>query len=52
MSYEGFCKRFTKLLGTSPGRYRAARVMDRARELMQEGLLTDKQIAQLALGVL
>jgi AraC-like DNA-binding protein len=45
MSYEGFRKRFARLLGTSPGRYRAARVMDRACELMQEGVLTDKQIA-------
>lgn len=49
LSYEGFRKRFTKLLGTSPGRYRAARVMDRACELMQEARDTDKQIA-LALG--
>jgi AraC-like DNA-binding protein len=49
MSYESFRKRFTRILGQSPTRYRAARLMDRACELMQQGQLSDKEIAH-ALG--
>jgi AraC-like DNA-binding protein len=45
MSYEGFRKRFTRLMGMPPNRYRAKRVIDRACELMHRGSMTDKQIA-------
>lgn len=45
MSYDGFRKRFRRLAGVSPGRYRAMRVIDRACELMAETTLTDRQIA-------
>lgn len=45
MSYDGFRKRFRRLAGVSPGRYRAMRVVDRACELMAETTLTDRQIA-------
>ncbi len=42
---DSFRKRFTRLVGTTPARYRAKKLMDRACELIQQGLLTDKQIA-------
>ncbi len=43
---DSFRKRFTRRLGVTPGRYRAQRVMERACLLMQQGRLTDKQIAR------
>lgn len=46
MSYDGFRKRFTRLAGMPPGRYRSTRLIDRACELMQLGRLTDRQIAE------
>ncbi len=44
-SCASFRKRFTRVVGVPPARYRAARVIDRACELMQQGSLSDKQIA-------
>ena len=44
-SSESFRKRFKQLTGQSPARFRNARRIDRACELMQEGKLTDRQIA-------
>jgi transcriptional regulator GlxA family with amidase domain len=49
MSYESFRKKFLKLAGTSPGRYRMARVIDRACGMVQDGKLSNRQIAA-ALG--
>ena len=49
MSYDGFRKRFARTVGVSPARWRAARAVDRAAELMQQGNLSDRQIAA-ALG--
>ena len=46
MSYDGFRKRFTKALGVPPARYRTVRAIDRACELMQQGGLTDREIAE------
>lgn len=45
MSYDGFRKRFRRHLGVAPARYRAARIADRACQLIRQGHLTDKQIA-------
>jgi AraC-like DNA-binding protein len=45
MSYESFRKRFTRVVGQPPARYRMARLMDRACELMQAGRALDKEIA-------
>jgi len=45
-SYDSFRKRFTKTVGMPPAKYRSARIIDRACELMQGGGLTDKQIAE------
>jgi len=45
MSYENFRKRFTRIVGVSPARYRDSRVIDRACELMQQGGLRNKEIA-------
>ncbi|MCC6581496.1 MAG: helix-turn-helix transcriptional regulator [Phycisphaeraceae bacterium] len=42
---EVFRKRFTRWAGLSPGRYRATRLVQRAATLMQQGGLTDKQVA-------
>lgn len=44
-SYHSFRKRFTRIVGVPPARYRSMRIVDRACELMQSGELTDKQIA-------
>ncbi|WP_020580428.1 helix-turn-helix domain-containing protein [Actinopolymorpha alba] len=49
MSYDGFRKRFSRLAGVPPARYRAARSIERACELMTQGRLTDREIAA-ALG--
>jgi len=45
MTPDSFRKRFTRVLGISPARYRAKRMIDRACRLMASGQLTDKQIA-------
>jgi AraC-like DNA-binding protein len=45
LPYDRFRRRFTRLAGTPPARYRVQRLIDRACELMQLGVLTDKQIA-------
>jgi AraC-like DNA-binding protein len=44
-TYHSFRKRFTRLVGMPPVRYRSLRLMDRACELMQSGEFTSKQIA-------
>lgn len=49
MSYDGFRKRFRRLAGVAPARYRTQRSIDRACELLAEGELTGRQIAA-ALG--
>jgi AraC-like DNA-binding protein len=43
---EGFRKRFTRLAGHPPARYRAGRLIDRACAMMCETRLTDQQIAE------
>ncbi|MEI6071767.1 MAG: AraC family transcriptional regulator [Verrucomicrobiae bacterium] len=43
---EAFRKRFTRLVGHPPARYRTGRLVDRACVLMQERRLADKQIAE------
>jgi len=45
MSYPAFRRRFTRIVGLPPGRYRATRAIDRAAEMMQHTTLTDEQIA-------
>ena len=45
LSAEGFRKRFTRLAGQPPGRYRLARRIDRACELLSSGRATIKQAA-------
>ncbi|MCC6683058.1 MAG: helix-turn-helix transcriptional regulator [Phycisphaeraceae bacterium] len=45
VSYDHFRKRFTRLAGVGPLRYRAGRVIDRARLLMRTSDMSDKQIA-------
>ncbi len=49
LPYEQFRKRFTKRMGIAPARFRNNRIVDRACEMMQDGMLSDKQIA-LSLG--
>lgn len=44
-SYHSFRKRFTRIMGVPPVRYRSLRIMDRACELMQSGEFTNKQTA-------
>jgi AraC-like DNA-binding protein len=44
-SYEQFRKRFARLRGIPPARYRAVRIMDQAKMLMQTTSMRDKQIA-------
>lgn len=44
-SYDGFRKRFRRLAGMSPARYRSMRSIDRACELMATTQWTDRQIA-------
>jgi AraC-like DNA-binding protein len=46
VSYDGFRKKFARIVGVPPLRYRSARIIDRACELMQRGVLTDKQISE------
>ncbi|MHB1156819.1 MAG: helix-turn-helix domain-containing protein [Phycisphaerales bacterium] len=45
INYESFRRRFTRIVGLPPARYRASRLIDRACELMQTSDMTDKQIA-------
>lgn len=45
LSYSCFRKRFTQVLGTSPGRYRSQRIREQACQLMQQTDLTNQQIA-------
>ncbi|HEX2038034.1 MAG TPA: AraC family transcriptional regulator [Chloroflexota bacterium] len=46
LPYETFRKRFKQLVGTSPARYRADRLIERACRLIEEGRLTNRQIAE------
>jgi AraC-like DNA-binding protein len=46
LTAEGFRKRFTRLAGLPPARYRAGRLIDRACAMMNEMRLTDQQIAE------
>lgn len=46
VNHETFRKIFTKKVGMPPARYRNARIIDRACELMQRGQMKDAQIAQ------
>ena len=45
MSYDGFRKRFRRLTQLSPAKYRSIRGVEIACELIQEGNLTNRQIA-------
>jgi AraC-like DNA-binding protein len=45
MSYESFRKRFTRIVGMSPARFRDTRIINRACRLMQETRLSGKEIA-------
>jgi AraC-like DNA-binding protein len=44
-TYHGFRKRFRRLAGMSPSRYRSMRSIDRACELMAEARWSDREIA-------
>ncbi|MCC7145802.1 MAG: helix-turn-helix domain-containing protein [Phycisphaeraceae bacterium] len=44
-SYSEFRRRFLRVAGMPPGQYRSMRLMDRAKSLIQQTRLTDKQIA-------
>lgn len=46
MTYDGFRKRFRRLTGTSPARYRAERTIAHAQDLIATGFLTDREIAE------
>lgn len=45
MSYESFRKKFVQTVGLPPARFRGARLVDRACELIQTGKMSDKEIA-------
>jgi AraC-like DNA-binding protein len=45
MSYENFRKKFSKLAGMPPAKYRMRRVMERAGELLHRSRLTLKEVA-------
>jgi AraC-like DNA-binding protein len=45
MSYESFRKRFTRIVGMSPARFRDTRIINQACRLMQETTLPQKEIA-------
>ncbi len=45
LTVEGFRKRFVRLIGQPPARYRMGRLIDRACALMAESRWTDRQIA-------
>ncbi len=44
-SYGSFRKRFTRIVGMPPSRYRTTRLIDRACELIQQSDMTNDQIA-------
>ncbi len=46
MPVHAFRKKFARMVGESPARYRSVRIIDRACELMQTTSLLDKQIAE------
>jgi AraC-like DNA-binding protein len=46
LSAESLRKRFRRLAGQPPARYRMARLIDRACELMQTGAMKDREIAE------
>lgn len=46
MTYEGFRKRFQKLTGVSPARYRMARRMEVACDLLRHTSMTNQQVAE------
>jgi AraC-like DNA-binding protein len=46
LSFETFRKQFTRATGTSPGRYRTMKIIDRACELSLRGRLSGKEIAR------
>jgi AraC-like DNA-binding protein len=46
LSYENFRKRFQQQVGISPARYRAARRIDAARELLRYTQMTNRQVAE------
>ena len=46
MSYESFRKKFRKLSGKSPGRYRTGKVMESACELLETTELTIRAVAE------
>jgi AraC-like DNA-binding protein len=48
LSVEGFRKRFTRVAGQPPTRYRIARRIDRACELLSSGRATVKEAAAAA----
>jgi AraC-like DNA-binding protein len=45
MSYDTFRRRFARAVGMPPARFRTHRIIERACLLMQQGKLTDKQVA-------
>ncbi len=45
MSYESFRKRFTRIVGIPPARYRYARIIEQACQLMHQTDLSNKEIA-------
>jgi AraC-like DNA-binding protein len=47
LSYETFRKEFTRHAGLPPARYRAQRLVERARVLMTERNLSNKQVAEM-----
>jgi AraC-like DNA-binding protein len=49
MSYDGFRKRFRRLSGNTPARYRTEKRIERARRMIQRGTMTNREIAE-ALG--
>lgn len=45
MSYDTFRRRFAGAMGMPPARFRTHRIIEQACRLMQQGSLTDKQVA-------
>ena len=45
LSYDGFRKKFRRVAGLSPGRYRSLRVIERTCEMLQSTDLTVEQVA-------
>ncbi|MEI6350679.1 MAG: helix-turn-helix transcriptional regulator [Verrucomicrobiota bacterium] len=46
LSFESFRKKFTQIMGMSPMRYRTARAVDRASELLFAKEMSGKEIAR------